>query len=92
MKRIVEASLATYSLSRVFPSNESFLIYHHLSGDMQKPCYNLEGHSSISNEVKGTFHRLNPSSCTVGLRSTQTPAEMSTRYISSGVKVPNAQG
>jgi hypothetical protein len=90
MKCTVEAALTTYSLSQVVPSNESCLTHHHLSGDIQAMCYNLGGHSSISNAVKGTFHWLNPSGCTVGLRSTQTSAEMSTRYITGGVKVSNA--
>jgi hypothetical protein len=66
MKRGVEAALTTYSLAQVVPSNKSCLIHHHLSGDIQALCYNLEGHSSISNAVKGTFHSLNPSGSTVG--------------------------
>jgi len=60
MKHTVEAALTTYSLSQVVPSNESCLIHYHFSGDIQALCYNLEGHGSISNAVKGTFDLILP--------------------------------
>ena len=56
MKRTAEALLTTYNLSQEVSSIESFLLHHHLSGDIRALCYNLEGHSSISDAVKGTFH------------------------------------
>ena len=41
---------------------------------------------SISVVVIGTFHRCNPSGCTMTLGTTQLLTEMSTRDISWGVK------
>ena len=40
--------------------------------------------------VIGTFHRLNPSGCTVALSSTQPLTEMSTGEIPWGVKTASA--
>jgi hypothetical protein len=40
--------------------------------------------SSLPNEVTGFLNWSNPSSCTVALRSTQPPTEMSTRNLCGG--------